>query len=74
MTDTETLNDLYQYNAVTAKWSKIEQKNTPSPRTGSCGIVYLRKFYIFGGRIDNNDLTNEIWSFDFGLRKWEILT
>ena len=60
MTGVETLNDMYTYNVLTEIWTKIDFENGPSPRTESCGIVYRRKFYIFGGKISNQHLTNEI--------------
>ena len=71
----ERTNSIYRYYFNDNKWEKvavlgIEQ---PSNRAGHSAIVYNDTMVIFGGRDEDNNKLNDIWSFNFTNYQWEYI-
>lgn len=45
----ERLNDTWMLNLQTNKWSQIEAKEAPNPRSGHSSVFYKDMMVVFGG-------------------------
>ncbi|KAI4465589.1 netrin/laminin-related [Holotrichia oblita] len=44
----------------------------PAARFGHAGCEIDDGFIIFGGKLDNGSLSNELWLFNINIKKWEL--
>ncbi|EAR86286.2 kelch motif protein (macronuclear) [Tetrahymena thermophila SB210] len=67
------LNEIYQFNFKTLKWTKIKATGTkPSARENNGAVVYQNKLYIYGG-YDGVSWFKDFYSFDFATYEWTRL-
>ena len=66
------LNDLWNFNFVDKKWSKISGSNeSPSPRDGHLTSLIYDKYMIIYAGLDNEDnVIHDIYLFDVEKRIW----
>jgi leucine-zipper-like transcriptional regulator 1 len=61
------VNDFYEYNFSTKRWSLIEPNTghpPPSPRDRHVAVVYRNSFFVFGG-FDGNSRVNDFYEYSF---------
>ncbi|KAK2945914.1 putative Tip elongation aberrant protein 1 [Blattamonas nauphoetae] len=65
-------NDLWQYSINENKWEQISVLGGTKPhgRYGSAMVCVHKKLFVFGGRLDDTKVTNELWSFSLVTRTW----
>jgi len=66
--------DSWLLDATTKEWTKIEQKNGPSARSGHRMTVWKNFFIMYGGFRDLGTSTsylNDLWVFDITSYKWK---
>lgn len=66
--------DTWLLDATTKEWTKIEQKNGPSARSGHRITVWKNFFIMYGGFRDLGSSTsylNDLWVFDITNYKWK---
>lgn len=68
-----TFNNIYQFNPSTYNWTLLQPSGEiPSPRYGH-GAVYktsTKEMFIFGGALDMNNATNDIYRFHIFSINW----
>ncbi|KAH7824049.1 uncharacterized protein MONOS_1677 [Monocercomonoides exilis] len=66
-------NDLWEYSILAKQWKQIKPKTNLRPPLcyDSAGILLHKHIYIFGGRKDNMDVINELWSFSLVSLEWK---
>lgn len=50
----------------------IRSISEPSPRYGHASCAIANGFLIYGGKLDNGSLSNELWSYDIFTKKWTL--
>lgn len=45
----------------------------PAPRYGHAACSVVGGFVIFGGKLDNGSLANDLWLYDFSTSQWMLL-
>lgn len=67
--------DLVKYNFKSKSFTVINSVNTPpSSRYDHSLVYYNNHLYLFGGVINDKDITNEFWSFNILTSKWTLLS
>ncbi|KAH7827312.1 uncharacterized protein MONOS_11729 [Monocercomonoides exilis] len=65
-------NDLFEYNGATQSWQKIKVKGEEKPpkmcRSGA--TIYESILYIVGGCDIDNNIRDEVWTFNFATSEW----
>ena len=63
----ERTNDIWLYYITENRWEKIVPKTPvgPKPRAGHSASVIGSQMIIFGGRDEDNERLNDLWSFSF---------
>lgn len=72
--DNEKLRDLWEYTG--SSWNQIEfedDENAPFERSGHTAAVVGNNMLIFGGILEITREVNDMYSFDFGAKKWKII-
>ena len=74
----EKTNTTYRYHIKKNTWEQISYLRGPSPRVGRSAVVYSDdkngdQMIVFGGKDNENDKLNDIWSFNFETKKWNEL-
>lgn len=57
------LDDLYIFNIPQLMWVKINAQNSPSKRAFHASACLDNKMYVFGGAIENDTLSDELFSY-----------
>lgn len=70
----EVTNYLYSYNTVSNYWQYISTSNQGPKRKGASVETNNGKMFVWGGRDENNTLTNSIWEYDFNTTTWTDIT
>ncbi|XP_018320718.1 multiple epidermal growth factor-like domains protein 8 isoform X2 [Agrilus planipennis] len=52
--------------------SESNEKLSPLPRYGHAACETSHGFVIYGGKLENNSLSNELWQYNINRRKWEL--
>lgn len=60
------------YSVSTHRWSKVEARGCPEPRTGASAVVHDGRVYVFGGYLSNGFITDELCIFDIASRSWML--
>jgi len=76
--ETGPLSDIYCYNSIDARWTKlIAPRKSPLPRTDVDCCYCDGNIYLFGGvQLDNNDdvlIYNDLWVYNIVNMKWVCL-
>lgn len=63
----ERTNDIWMYYITENRWEKVVPKGSavPKPRAGHSASVMGSQMIIFGGRDEDNERLNDLWSFSF---------
>jgi N-acetylneuraminic acid mutarotase len=71
----ERTNEIYRYYFRDNRWERILVlgKMQPVPRAGHSAVVYGDTMLVFGGRDDENNKLNDLWSFNFTTYQWEYI-
>ncbi|XP_066023971.1 multiple epidermal growth factor-like domains protein 8 [Pocillopora verrucosa] len=66
--------DLLQFNFTSSQWSEV-LAGSPKPvgRFSHSANLYLDSMVLFGGGLENGNLTNELWLYNITLGKWTEL-
>ena len=66
--------DLLRFNMEDKQWQAFESEFNPTPRRSHVSCIYNGSMYIFGGWNDdvNNQVTNDVYRFDFELGQWSV--
>jgi hypothetical protein len=64
---------MYYYEPGTNSWTYVSMMNTPSPRQGQSMVVYNNKFYVYGGKDQNNIILNQFVEYDPATGTWTQL-
>eukprot|EP01059_Diplonema_ambulator_P013205 TRINITY_DN23727_c0_g2_i1.p1 TRINITY_DN23727_c0_g2~~TRINITY_DN23727_c0_g2_i1.p1 ORF type:complete len:349 (+),score=82.19 TRINITY_DN23727_c0_g2_i1:52-1047(+) len=66
------LNDLWVLDLKTFQWQMIRSKSgyLPTKRKGHTAVAYRSSMFIFGGGQDDLTLNNDLWEFNYVLKKW----
>uniref|UniRef100_A0A6B2LLN4 Uncharacterized protein n=1 Tax=Arcella intermedia TaxID=1963864 RepID=A0A6B2LLN4_9EUKA len=65
------LDDFYVFDFGTKVWKLIGQdENRPPSRYFHSGAIKDNRFYVFGGAKTNSLYYNDLFYYDFDLRKW----
>ncbi|KAI1731926.1 kelch motif domain-containing protein [Ditylenchus destructor] len=73
-------NDLTYFDITTQEFSLASTSSSPSPRYDHSMIYYendkSRKIYVFGGVVNENTITNELWSLTLSATdlKWTLIS
>lgn len=52
--------------------SRIQDEHSkPAPRYGHASCTIMRGFVIYGGKLQNGSLSNELWYYDAEMKQWE---
>lgn len=67
-------NDLHSFDFVTKTWNKVSYTGqNPPPLSGHRAVVVGDNMIVFGGSLDDLQRTNEMWSYNFHTKVWEIV-
>ncbi len=71
----ERTNDIWLYHIPENRWEKVIPKGVaaPKPRAGHSASVIGSQMIIFGGRDEDNERLNDLWSFSFDQGTWTEL-
>ena len=71
--DGQRVNDNYRYYFKDNRWEKVKVLGLeqPCPRAGHTAVVSGDLMIIFGGKDEDNNKLNDIWTFDFTTYRWE---
>lgn len=69
----ERTNEIFRYYFKDNRWEKVTVlgKVQPCPRASHSAIVYGDTMIIFGGKDEENNKLNDLWSFNFTTYQWE---
>eukprot|EP01121_Diplochlamys_sp_Union-15-3_P003737 TRINITY_DN13671_c0_g1_i1.p1 TRINITY_DN13671_c0_g1~~TRINITY_DN13671_c0_g1_i1.p1 ORF type:complete len:230 (-),score=23.20 TRINITY_DN13671_c0_g1_i1:37-726(-) len=77
---TNVVNDMWRIDISdesnsSSRWESVTSSNTPPPARGyHSGVLTSEgKWFIFGGRNEQTECFNDLWSYDFKLNTWEQL-
>ncbi|HKA19656.1 MAG TPA: kelch repeat-containing protein [Blastocatellia bacterium] len=74
VTKVQMYNDLWLYDPAKDKMTEITYANQgPDPRLGPEIVIKDDMLYLFGGYDKSFKAHNELWSFDFRSRMWQLL-
>jgi galactose oxidase-like protein len=74
VTKVQMYNDLWMYDPAKDKMTEISSANQgPDPRLGPEIVIKDDTLYLFGGYDRSFKAHNELWSFDFRNRMWQLL-
>jgi N-acetylneuraminic acid mutarotase len=63
-------NDVGIYNIGTNTWSKFSDRSSqqalPCPRSGHSAVFYSGHMFIFGGKDDDSEKLDDLWTFNIG--------
>ncbi|CAE7114077.1 unnamed protein product [Rhizoctonia solani] len=72
---TPTDNSIYSLSIATRHWTKLDIQPAPSARYDHAACLCGSKFIVFGGRVGDGQIVNDMWSLDVDLLeinpKWE---
>uniref|UniRef100_A0A6B2LAG0 Uncharacterized protein n=1 Tax=Arcella intermedia TaxID=1963864 RepID=A0A6B2LAG0_9EUKA len=68
------LNDSWSYHLLDGKWQPLECKGSYPRRHNHSGVLYQGKLYIFGGQVDGEAYSNQIYTLDCSTYLWQELT
>jgi hypothetical protein len=65
-------NDIYRYYFNDNRWELVQQLSEvcPPTRAGHSAIMHLDNMYIYGGKDEDNNKLNDIWTFNFNTYLW----
>lgn len=68
-------NEIFRYNFNTRRWDMIRPvtRIAPPARAAHSAIIYKDSLVIFGGKDEDNEKLNDVWSFNFRTHIWEQL-
>jgi hypothetical protein len=70
----ELTNEFYQLviGQGTFTWNKVKSSSTkvPAPRSNASLACTKRQLFLFGGNLENGDISDEFWIFDFQKLSW----
>ena len=67
------IDSLFIYNSITGFWTELKPSSPkPRPAKGSCMVMNNFDIFIYGGS-RNTENSNELWSYDIGNNKYELL-
>ena len=71
----ERTNDIWRYHFKDNRWEQIVPQTSlaPKPRAGHSASVMGSQMIVFGGRDDDNERLNDLWSFSFEQNTWTEL-
>ncbi|KAF5283548.1 hypothetical protein FQR65_LT13840 [Abscondita terminalis] len=52
--------------------SRLSDLHRPAARYGHAACAVTRGFVIFGGKLDNGSLSNDLWLYDVYATRWEL--
>eukprot|EP01064_Diplonema_japonicum_P033511 TRINITY_DN6620_c0_g2_i1.p1 TRINITY_DN6620_c0_g2~~TRINITY_DN6620_c0_g2_i1.p1 ORF type:complete len:426 (+),score=95.80 TRINITY_DN6620_c0_g2_i1:23-1279(+) len=66
------LNDLWVLDLKTYRWQLMRTKGgyIPTKRKGHTSVAYKNSMFIFGGGQDDLTLNNDLWEFNYVIKKW----
>ncbi|KAK2952449.1 putative Tip elongation aberrant protein 1 [Blattamonas nauphoetae] len=69
-------NDLWQYSINENRWEQISILGGTQPlgRYGSSMVCLHKTLFVYGGRFDNTQVSNELWAFSLVTRSWTKMT
>ncbi|KAH7820600.1 uncharacterized protein MONOS_3607 [Monocercomonoides exilis] len=72
----EVKNDLWQYSIAQHKWSKMKPLSALKPlgRSGCFTKILHKNLFVFGGRMSDTSVTNEIWVFSLMTMRWRCVS
>jgi N-acetylneuraminic acid mutarotase len=64
--------DIYVYYFNENRWEKINPTSSaaPEPRSGHSAVIHGDNMVIFGGKNNDNQKINDIWSFNIPSAQW----
>ncbi|XP_022797777.1 multiple epidermal growth factor-like domains protein 8 [Stylophora pistillata] len=66
--------DLLQFNFTSSRWSEVQTGSSkPVGRFSHSASLYHDSMVLFGGELENGNLTNELWFYNITLGKWTEL-
>lgn len=69
--DTNKLNDLWEFNIKTSKWTELQSKSDlPLSRSGHSTCLFNNYLVVFGGIHELTQEMNDIQAYDFGQKQW----
>lgn len=67
------INDELSFNdATTTLPTKVQIPERPSPRYGHAACSYPGGFVIYGGKLSDGSLSDELWFYNITTRKWSL--
>lgn len=64
------VNDFYEFNLQTLKWSEIQSRGVPpSPRDRHSAVTHKTSFYVFGG-FDGSSRVCDLHEYNFETQEW----
>ncbi len=69
------MNTIFKFTFASRKWEAIKPTCAlPEARAGHSAVVYKDKLIIFGGKNEENEKLNDVWSFTVPTHNWQKLT
>ena len=67
--------DLWKFDLNLNAWSEVRRTVTwPAARRRHATAVISNQLFMFGGQLQNGDVSNELWMFDVSAQSWLLLT
>ena len=66
------VNTLSRFSFATRKWDTLKPSTgpLPEPRAGHSAAVFKDTLIVFGGKNEENEKMNDVWSFNFKNNTW----
>lgn len=71
--DDNKLNDLWEFNLKTLKWTLIQAFDPPMARSGHSACLYKEMMIVFGGIFEVTKELDDLILFDFKKKLWITL-
>ena len=74
--DGDRLKDLWAFTYTSKTWTMIpiaEDDMWPHARSGHSACIEKNLMLIFGGSLDTMQETNDFYSFDFNIKRWNVI-
>jgi hypothetical protein len=70
---TPVLSDTWEWSSFTRTWEKVLTSGNPGPRYGHAMVWIGDRMILFGGRDQNDDVSDETWEYTVTPRAWSRL-
>ena len=69
----DKLNDTWEFDLSTKKWTLIEVEEAPIGRSSHSIVIESNRLILFGGIVEITKEINEIHQFDLTTKKWSTI-